>query len=393
MIAMAVSLLFVFVLIPIDSSAELSTIEMDAGNLKGDADIEVKIFSSFEEDLSNYQSIANLQSNVEFCECLDAVSQNEMVIIDQKWASKQDNVTIKNDVRRCIENNNAVVIVSDSPQILIDSRGPIDFRSYMEDCQVYGIYSMQDGTECCYSVGGFRTTEEAISAVYDLVSEDMYATSEGANITFIGNWGTQKLSKFTYDCITTSGTDYGKFNIVTAYFPIIENDPDYNYYLTSYFFQSVPSDSYRTADMAITTDVDAIENYGQYQELIRYAPTATSGTSSVNIGLGINITESGVSINASASWSYTTPDVSILDESDMEYNIMDLRHNVPEDKNAGIGNYTIQPGNLVMVSTQGDGAYHAEEGYRGSICHHVLGNIFNRFQEFGVTAQTIVPPQ
>ena len=391
-------------MIPTDSSAELANVEDTKYTSEIDpfekSDVGIKIFSDVNDGISKYDSLMEHRSNIQINAAFDNIDKNEMVVIDQEWANKQTDSMLKDNIQRCIENNNAVMLISESPQLLIDSRDPIEFRSYVNDCQVYGILSLPDGRECCYSVGGYIDIDDAINAAYELVSNDMSAkASNDTNISFVGEWGAQKLSRFTYQCNVknniegTSYTNIGKFNIATAYFPIIEKDPDYNYYLTCYFFQSVPADSYRTADMAITTDVDATADYGQYQQLVRYAPTATSGTSSVNIGLGITTSLSGMSINASASWSYNTPDVTILDKSDMEYNIMDLGHDIPEDKNAGIGSYVIQPGNLVMVSTQGDGAYHAEEEYRGGICHHVLGNIFNRFREFSTTASTVVPPQ
>ncbi|WP_297437744.1 hypothetical protein [Thermococcus sp.] len=149
----------------------------------------------------------------------------------------------------------------------------------------------------------------------------------------------------------TSGDDwkpYGRLNVRTIYYKLInDGSTTYDWYDVHVRQQSVPgkelwSDSeWRTADMYTWVDADYYNSYGFLSD---YAPTTTSGASTVGVSIGVSAGEDGATISASQSWSYTIPDVFVHDQSDYSQELAKWWHDVAEDKAVGSDTYQIEPG-------------------------------------------------
>ena len=120
--------------------------------------------------------------------------------------------------------------------------------------------------------------------------------------------------------------------------------------------QSVPgkelwSDSdWRTADLYTWIDADYYSDRGFLSE---YAPTTTSGTSTVGVSVGVSAGENGTTVSASLSWSYSVPDVFVHDKSDYSLELAKWRHDVAEDKPVGSEAYQIEPGATLRFPQSG----------------------------------------
>jgi hypothetical protein len=143
--------------------------------------------------------------------------------------------------------------------------------------------------------------------------------------------------------------------------------------------------------MVMYSDVDRAPTYGQYQVLADYSPGESGGVSTVGVGLSVSLTQEGVAASASASWSYSVPDVYVNDNSNYGNNLMDLWHNVAENLPVGHGTYTIQPGNIIRVSTAGDGYYHFVDEYRITFCDDIFWGWYHTgYREYIFTVGNVI---
>ena len=174
---------------------------------------------------------------------------------------------------------------------------------------------------------------------------------------------TSGLSADSYgDVVVSEGWRYcqdtTKLNVSTVYEKLGEGNGK-KFYAVKYGLQSVPTTDYRTADMTISCDV---KHLNSIQDLISYAPTTTSGTSSVSVSLSLSASDSGVSGGVSKSWGYSVQDVMVNDRSDLSTDHFETFHDIDEDKNIGTVTYMINPGMLVSVSAGSQ--YYSEDNYQ-----------------------------
>jgi len=119
--------------------------------------------------------------------------------------------------------------------------------------------------------------------------------------------------------------------------------------------QSVPgkklwNSDWRTADMYTWIDADYYNSGGFLSD---YAPTTTSGTTTVGVSIGVAVGDDETQVSASQSWSYTIPDVRVYDESDYFQELAKWRHDIAEDKAVGSNTYQIEPGATLRFPQDG----------------------------------------
>ena len=100
--------------------------------------------------------------------------------------------------------------------------------------------------------------------------------------------------------------------------------------------------------------------------MMKYGPTATSGQSTVGVNTSLSIGFSGINYIFGSNWSYAISDVIVMDFTSVLNNIIDIRHNIDESTNVGIGTYSVEPGKLIIVD-DGDG-YYSTDTYKTQFC-------------------------
>lgn len=141
---------------------------------------------------------------------------------------------------------------------------------------------------------------------------------------------------------------YGRLNVRTLYYKLMnDKSTAYDWYDVHVRQQSVPGkelwrdSDWRTADMYTWINANYYNPNGFLSD---YAPTTTSGTTTVGVSVGVSAGDDGAQVSASQSWSYTIPDVVVHDESDYSQELAKWWHDVAEDKAVGRDTYQIEPG-------------------------------------------------
>ena len=167
----------------------------------------------------------------------------------------------------------------------------------------------------------------------------------------------------------TSGDDwkpYGRLNIRTLHYQLMnDGSSQYDWYNVHVRQQSVPgkelwNSEWRTSDMYTWIDADYYNPKGFLSD---YAPTTTSGTTTVGVSIGVSVGVKEAQVSAFQSWSYTIPDVRVYDESDYSQELAKWRHDIAEDKAVGSNTYQIEPGATLRFPQEDYGAKVWREHY------------------------------
>lgn len=145
----------------------------------------------------------------------------------------------------------------------------------------------------------------------------------------------------------------------TVYTEILSNNPTTSFYLVEYKIQSDSNGgSNRTTGLRV---VDTISARTPSASLTDYGPTTSSGTTTVSIGgsVGVGMSLSGPSASSSFTfgWSYSAPDVIVIDDSNFGANRLQIFHQIDAGSNAAMYSYLAKPG-AVLESTKINGVSH-----------------------------------
>lgn len=106
---------------------------------------------------------------------LELISSPEtLVVIDEAWAIDKNQVSVENDISALIKRGNPVVVVGESPELLMKSRQDVGFSGFSEGAQIYSMIHFPDtGAVTCISVSGDETinTSDLLARAYQLVNE------------------------------------------------------------------------------------------------------------------------------------------------------------------------------------------------------------------------------
>ena len=217
---------------------------------------------------------------------------------------------------------------------------------------VFSMKTTASGVACYSMIGSDRSVsyDRMISWV-----DSLYRVADEPMFDYETPIGTELLSNHEYE---SSG--YGITSVRTAYFKLADTNTSYDYYCARYYACMEPnSKSYNSG-----LDVKSVMNGGT---MLRHGPGSTNGTTTVGVDLSYSVGTNGISSSAGLSWSYTLPDVVVMNHTSTSKNILDIRHNIDESKNVGSSTYFVEPGKLIRVD-EGE-AYVGVDTYKSQFCH------------------------
>lgn len=155
---------------------------------------------------------------------------------------------------------------------------------------------------------------------------------------------------------------YGRFNIIKDVYKLVnDGSSTYDWRIFTIKSQTRPGYDIWSNDWRnnrIWTYFDAGGN--SHFQLTDYAPTTTSGTSSVTVSIGVTAGVNGARVTAGFSYSYSISDVQVLDHSDFSTEEASWEHVIDSTKNVGKYTYYCKPGLQVRLP---DGWSFAAAGY------------------------------
>lgn len=298
-----------------------------------------------------------------------SVENKSISVFTESWF-KENNAKTATEIVGNFIDNGGIVTISNNNNILWDSLGTSNVVS--STATLTSIYK-EGNTIHCFGVecASYKEALERTYAWADEVTKTETTLSSNVLATVTETEpGTEIESYYNREC-----TGYGWMYIRTLYYLIPESNSSYDYYSARYTTQMVPnSGSYNSG-----LDVKSVNSNGI---LMGYGPYSTSGTSTVGISLGYTSGTQGVSLTGTLSWSYSIPDVTVMDYTSFGTNTLDIRHDVSENRNVGTTSYTVEPGKIMKISTStNNGDYSGTDTYKAQFCKHgILG--YNSYNDF-----------
>lgn len=347
-----------------------------------DADIEVE--QVYVEDtpvtVIGYQSTDNVPEALK--QYSGSVSTEDEITADGEFYMVSGDALIDNSVLsdnfiQAAYNGSPAVIIGGNYEPLRTVGETLGMNVEVPEMQAYGMhYDVETDIQYIYAVSGFTDEAEATAEMYALmntVSENSDQVLEGINGS--------KIFSFSYEC-----GDFGKISGRTEYCSIEDSSDNYNFYMVHYRLQGLPYSGHSKSLLGVISDVDADPTYGQYQTLLEYGPTTSSGTSTVEFSAGVSAGFDGapsVTANFQASWSYSLSDTTSVDHSDLDEEYFNVDYDINECTNAGYNTLLVEPGLVASVSMDGDGGYHVTDTYKAQFCNVVIhGAWHNTFTNF-----------
>lgn len=341
-IILAVAIIAVFAMV----TAPLGIAHINSVGTNNDLQIDSvssEIATSQTDNLSKIDIVNIYSTDTDIKQIVEDISPNEILAVDSSTLS-EFSINEGATVKEALYNGIPLVISGDSTSLMTIKGMSLVMNENADATAVY----CDPVTKVIYylSVESENNAEEmATEWIQSKINE------------------TSGLSADSYgDVVVSEGWRYcqdtTKLNVSTVYEKLGEGNGK-KFYAVKYGLQSVPTTNYRTADMTISCDV---KHLNSIQDLISYAPTTTSGTSSVSVSLSLSASDSGVSGGVSKSWGYSVQDVMVNDRSDLSTDHFETFHDIDEDKNIGTVTYMINPGMLVSVSAGSQ--YYSEDNYQ-----------------------------
>lgn len=192
------------------------------------------------------------------------------------------------------------------------------------------------------------------------------------------------------DNIATSSTQinltyiacpYGKLNIWDIVGILNDYNNSYKWRYYNFKSQIVPGknacndSNWRNSDVKQTLDADFYSTQGFLSD---YKPTTTIGTSTITVGLSVSVQgdRDGISPGVSlyVEWSYSTPDVIVLDQSDFSQMKAAWWHDIDETKFVGSYTYLSEPGAIFRFPEQGTFSWYTKTTGRWAqeVCSFII---------------------
>ncbi len=281
------------------------------------------------------------------------------------------------EIEQAVYNGTPVAVVGGGYEVVTAIGKTLGFNATSADMQAYGIrYDPEADVQYVYSVSGFETEAEVALEMYSLMN-----TVYSADVEILEGVGGAKVYEHTENC-----GSFGKVNISTAYYAIEDSSDNYNFYMAHYKIQGIANGGHSKSLLGVSSDVSSDPTYGKYQRICDYGPTTESGSSSVSFNAGATVGYDGkpsVTVGFEASWSHSYNDVTSVDGSDLETEHFEVNYDINECTNSGYNTLMVEPGLVVAVGTDGDGAYHAVDNYKAQFCNVVIhGHWHNTFTNF-----------
>lgn len=300
------------------------------------------ILSSEEMQLSSgilqgqYGSLATIVGDVE------DMPFRKAILFDQSWIVDNGMEKVNEVVAKQIREGR--ILAGTDSFLFTNEHSPIEMVGFAEGADIYSVYydSVNDRYVCCSIDAG--SLEKSAKRFNEWV-QDAEPAPNVERVNAIDNalasssnyaqWGTELVCE-SYKYYE----GYGWMNINTSYFPLNEDNPDYNYYYTKYDVQSVPDSGRYTSEINVYTQL-----YNGFK-ILDYGPTTSTG--STTVGVNLSVSTDGV-VSAGVSWSYSVGDVVVNDRTNYGTKEFHVKHDVNETKPVGSNTYTVKPGKVVRV--------------------------------------------
>lgn len=335
------------------------------------ADKPVTVVGFQSADVPN--ALMQYSGNVEISNEIDV--NDELNIVNGEMLV--ENQTMISNVVQAIIDGNPTAIIGGNYEPLIIAGQTLGMNISVPNMQAYGMYyDINTDTQYIYSVSGFTNETEIATEIYALMN-----TSSAESNEILEGVGGSTIYSFSHEC-----GDFGKINGRTEYCVLEDTSDNYNFYMAHYRLQGIVYDGHSKSLLGVISDVDADSTYGQYQTLLEYGPTTSSGTTTVEFSAGVTAGYDGaptVTADFQASWSYSLSDTSSIDHSDFETNYFNIDYDINECTNSGYNTLLVEPGLVSSVSMSGDGNYHVTDIYKAQFCNVVIhGAWHNTFTNF-----------
>ncbi len=167
---------------------------------------------------------------------------------------------------------------------------------------------------------------------------------------------------------------YGKINARDAVYQVLDDgNPTYDWYIYRFIDQIVPgiqiwNNGWRNNKLiqALDADYDDPTGFLSYYSPSTYVGSETT-TWTVELGITGGKDKDGVSIGGSLtigySWSYSKPDVEIIDRSDYSLELAKWENRINKDKAVGTSTVQLEPGAIIRFPEEG--VHHFRTSYVG----------------------------
>ena len=382
-----VALMLVFVLVPnVSATSDTSMDELD-DSIQNEysqikfTDRSVAILSDTDVGENVSSALSQSTSKLDIADSFNVAATKDIAVIDGVWAATKETSMVKNGVKTLIENNNAVILLDDSAELIKESGASVGLVGFADDSQVHAIINTSDGVTYCCSFGGFDDIDDAMLVAYNWADKTMNEANVQASSNDDLHWAYKGSTGFIEYCggygVMTNDSDYYKLTGEYA-------NSDKDYYLTHYVLQCAPDPTYALKKTQIYNNISADPTNGQYQHLYRYQPSTSVGSTTLSINIGFEVMINGkISPVLPVTWKYNINHATAEDYSDPYHNILNLVHTM---KYIDVHeNQVIEPGSLVAVNkADGGNGYHCVENYSATFGKVVLpANLWtNDFKTF-----------
>ena len=366
-----------FVAVPFDDDVYTSAEESDYADDVADYTVyrnsSLKIINQSEMELYNQKSKYNLNEAIFVESVIPHTPTKDIILIDSMWINNNKSSTESN-ISDLIKSGHPIILLGDDSSSL-KAKGV--GTAFLAGGSVYGIYYDQNmDSVSCYSVIDCALESSisyaynwAVDAVENSNFEKTRATALDANSMKTYDLSSQPAKaggslplgqRVQSNADATCGS-FGSVHIRTSYTEILSANPSKSYYLVEYSIQSVSSGgSKRTTGLRVMNDVDKYLTEANLQD---YGPTTSSGTTTVSLSGTVGAGWSaggGPSVSGSFTWgwSYSTPDVIVIDNSNFGTDTLNIFHQIAADKNAAKNTYLAKPGAIFDGKKDSNGSYY-----------------------------------
>lgn len=159
-----VALMLVFVLVPnVSATSDTSMDELD-DSIQNEysqikfTDRSVAILSDTDVGENVSSALSQSTSKLDIADSFNVAATKDIAVIDGVWAATKETSMVKNGVKTLIENNNAVILLDDSAELIKESGASVGLVGFADDSQVHAIINTSDGVTYCCSFGVLMTS-------------------------------------------------------------------------------------------------------------------------------------------------------------------------------------------------------------------------------------------
>lgn len=380
------------------------------------SDKEVCILSGNNVDDIYDNRLSKSTSKVMYVDSLSSeeVNQSSIVIIDQSWFVQSNDTTYHQSIQSILSKGTPLVTIGSSPNVLrsILNSNRLS-NSFPENAEAYGYHlNPVTGETVSYAlsfhVSVANKAEMIIGQAYNWAvnrvenkpirmiadnsvileqphssinvidkTEDVLYKDDSSLSESGGDWGAAQWF------VTDDYYSQGIVSVRNAHYHLIDSSSTYDYWNSDLWIEVVPywNNGYAISDVVVKGSVNCYDFggigwTGPYQDIIRYGPGQTSGTSTASVSLDFSYNaDSGATMGVSRGWSYSISDVVVNNRCIVAEDTFDWWHDVKENEAVGHNTFLAEPGIITRtLSAPGipSQPFIIAEMYEVTFCHKFL---------------------